>query len=144
MWYLVRPTVRYRKQKKGFPTISIGLNYCSIGSAQSPSCDTVPLKPLLLIFWNIRRPNTVVSTAAAIVLILTRLYFAGNQGCGSRLIQYGFGPSVFAQSRSGSGSSSGSGSGSKLKQNFRRQFCSQIFLKSKFESNSSNFVSKSS
>jgi type IV secretory pathway ATPase VirB11/archaellum biosynthesis ATPase len=32
-------------------------------------------------------------------------------------------------------SSSGSGFGSKLKQNFRRQFSSQIFLKSKFESN---------
>jgi hypothetical protein len=40
-----------------------------------------------------------------------------SQGCGSGLIQYG------------------SGSGSKLKQNFRRKFFSQIFLKSKFESN---------
>jgi hypothetical protein len=45
------------------------------------------------------------------------------QGCGSGLIKYG------------SGSSSGSRSRSKLKQNFRRQFPSQIFLKSKFELN---------
>jgi hypothetical protein len=52
-----------------------------------------------------------------------------NQGCGSGLIFYGSGSSIFAQS------GSGSGSGSKLKQNFRRQFLSQIFLKSKFESN---------
>jgi hypothetical protein len=47
------------------------------------------------------------------------------QGCGSGLIYYGSGSSIFAQS----------GSGSKRKQNFRRQFLSQIFLKSKFESN---------
>jgi hypothetical protein len=33
------------------------------------------------------------------------------------------------------GCGSGSGSGSKLKQNFRRQFPSEIFLKSKFELN---------
>jgi hypothetical protein len=46
-----------------------------------------------------------------------------EQGCGSGLIYYGSGSSIFAQS------------GSKLKQNFRRQFLSQIFLKSKFESN---------
>jgi hypothetical protein len=52
-----------------------------------------------------------------------------NQGCGSGLIQYGSGSGIFAQS------GSGSGSGSKLNQNFRRQFLSQIFLKSKFESN---------
>jgi hypothetical protein len=39
------------------------------------------------------------------------------QGCGSRLIFYGSGSGIFAQS----------GSGSKLKQNFRRQFLSQIF-----------------
>jgi hypothetical protein len=44
---------------------------------------------------------------------------------GSGLIQYGSGSSIFAQS----------GSGSKLKQNFRTQFFSQIFLKSKFEPN---------
>jgi hypothetical protein len=50
-----------------------------------------------------------------------------HQGCGSGLIQYGSGSSIFAQS----GSGSSSGSGSKLKQNFRRQFFSQIFLKSK-------------
>jgi hypothetical protein len=50
-----------------------------------------------------------------------------KQGCGSGLIFYGSGSSIFAQSRSGSGS--------KLKQNFRRQFLSQIFLRSKFESN---------
>jgi hypothetical protein len=31
------------KQKKGFATISLGLKYCSMGSTQSPSCDTVPL-----------------------------------------------------------------------------------------------------
>jgi hypothetical protein len=48
-----------------------------------------------------------------------------NQGCGSGLIQYESGASIFAQS------GSSSGSGSRLKQNFRRQF----FLKSKFESN---------
>jgi hypothetical protein len=30
------------KQKKGCTTISIGLNYCSIGSSQPPSRDTVP------------------------------------------------------------------------------------------------------
>jgi hypothetical protein len=50
-----------------------------------------------------------------------------KQGCGSGLIWYGSGSgsSIFAQS----------GSGSKLKQNFRRKFPSQIFLKSKFESN---------
>jgi hypothetical protein len=47
------------------------------------------------------------------------------QGCGSGLIYYGSGSSIFAQSESGS----------KLKQNFRRQFLSQICLKSKFESN---------
>jgi hypothetical protein len=52
-----------------------------------------------------------------------------NQGCGSGLIYYGSGSSIFAQS------GSRTGSGSKLKQNFRRQFLSQIFLKSKFESN---------
>jgi hypothetical protein len=46
-----------------------------------------------------------------------------NQGCGSGSIKSG--SSIFAQS----------GSGSKLKQNVRRQFCSQTFLKSKFESN---------
>jgi hypothetical protein len=46
-----------------------------------------------------------------------------RQGCGSGLIYYGSGSSIFAQS------------GSKLKQNFRKQFLSQIFLKSKFESN---------
>jgi hypothetical protein len=54
-----------------------------------------------------------------------------NQGCGSGLIKYGSGSSIFAQS----GSGSGSGIGSKLKQNFLSQFLSQIFLKSKFESN---------
>jgi hypothetical protein len=47
-----------------------------------------------------------------------------KQGCGSGLIQYGSGSSIFAKS------GSSSGSGSKLKQNF-----SQIFVKSKFESN---------
>jgi hypothetical protein len=31
------------KQKKGCATISLGLNYCSMGSVQPPSCDTVPL-----------------------------------------------------------------------------------------------------
>jgi hypothetical protein len=53
------------------------------------------------------------------------------QGCGSGLIFYGSGSgsSIFSQSGSGSGSES------KLKQNFRRQIFSQIFLKSKFESN---------
>jgi hypothetical protein len=49
------------------------------------------------------------------------------QGCGSGLIYYGSGSSIFYQF--------GAGSGSKLKQNFRRQFLSQICLKSKFESN---------
>jgi hypothetical protein len=52
-----------------------------------------------------------------------------EQGCGSGLIEYGSGSRIFAQS------GSSSGSGSKLKQNLRRQFLSQIFLKSKFESN---------
>jgi hypothetical protein len=32
------------KQKKGFATISLGLNYCSMGSSHSLSRDTVPLK----------------------------------------------------------------------------------------------------
>jgi hypothetical protein len=54
-----------------------------------------------------------------------------HQGCGSGLIKYGSGSSIFPQS----GSGSSSGSGSKLKQNFRREFPSQIFLKSKFELN---------
>jgi hypothetical protein len=47
------------------------------------------------------------------------------------LIYYGSGTgsSMFAQT------GSGSRTGSKLKQNFRRQFLYQIFLKSKFESN---------
>jgi hypothetical protein len=43
------------------------------------------------------------------------------------LIYYGSGSSIFAES--------GSNFGSKLKHNFRRQFPSQIFLKSKFELN---------
>jgi hypothetical protein len=68
-----------------------------------------------------------------------------DKGCGSGLIYYGSGSTIFSQS------GSSSGSGSKLKQNFRRQFLSEIFLKSKFESNqikkywcySSNFFSKS-
>jgi hypothetical protein len=30
------------KQKKGYATISLGLNYCSMGSSQPLSCDTVP------------------------------------------------------------------------------------------------------
>jgi hypothetical protein len=42
------------------------------------------------------------------------------QGCGSGLIQYGSGSSIFGQS----------GSGSKLKQKFQRQLLSQILLKS--------------
>jgi hypothetical protein len=57
------------------------------------------------------------------------------QGCGSGLIFYGSGSGSGSSIFSQSGSGSGSGSGSKLKQNFRRQFFSQIFLKSKFESN---------
>jgi hypothetical protein len=32
------------KQKKGGATISLGLNYCSMGSSQPQSRDTVPLK----------------------------------------------------------------------------------------------------
>jgi hypothetical protein len=48
-----------------------------------------------------------------------------KQGCGSGLIQYGFGSSIFAQS----------GSGSKLNRTFEVNFFSQIFLVSKFESN---------
>jgi hypothetical protein len=31
------------KQKKGSATISLGLNYCSMGLSHSLSCDTVPL-----------------------------------------------------------------------------------------------------
>jgi hypothetical protein len=50
-----------------------------------------------------------------------------NQGCGSGLIQYGSGSSIFAQS--GSSSGSGSGSGSKLKQNFQKT----IFFSNFFE-----------
>jgi hypothetical protein len=34
---------RFLKRKKGSATISLGLNYCSMGSYQSPSHDTVPL-----------------------------------------------------------------------------------------------------
>jgi hypothetical protein len=30
------------KQKKGSATISVGLSYCSMGSSQPPSRDTVP------------------------------------------------------------------------------------------------------
>jgi hypothetical protein len=37
------------KQKKGSATISLGLNYCSMGSSRSLSCDTVPL--MLLLSW---------------------------------------------------------------------------------------------
>jgi hypothetical protein len=78
-----------------------------------------------------------------IYLLCLSLFF---QGCWSRFIQSGFGSIIFAKS------GSGSGSGSKLKQNFRRKFLSQTFLKSKFESNQikntgvihTNFVSKSS
>jgi hypothetical protein len=33
----------YFSQKKGSATINLGLNYCSMGSSQSPSCDAVPL-----------------------------------------------------------------------------------------------------
>jgi hypothetical protein len=63
--------------------------------------------------------------------ILFNLYLKNipNQGYGSGLTEYGSGSSIFAQS------GSSSGSGSKLKQNLRRQFLSQFFLKSKFESN---------
>jgi hypothetical protein len=32
------------KQKKGCTTISLGLNYCSMGSSQPPSRETVPLR----------------------------------------------------------------------------------------------------
>jgi hypothetical protein len=53
------------------------------------------------------------------------LALSNKQGCGCGLIQSG--SSILAQS--------GSSSGFNLKQNFRRQFLSQIFLKSKFESN---------
>jgi hypothetical protein len=61
-------------------------------------------------------------------LLLTRSteFNDPNLGCGSGLIQCE-GSSILAQS--------GSGSGSKLKQNFQRQFLSQNYLKSKFESN---------
>jgi hypothetical protein len=31
------------EQKKGPATICLGLNYCSMGSSQPPSCETVPL-----------------------------------------------------------------------------------------------------
>jgi hypothetical protein len=63
-----------------------------------------------------------------------------KQGCGSGLIQYGFGSSIFAQS----------GSGSKLKQNFRSQFYFsnffgiKIWVKSnqKYRCYSSNFFQK--
>jgi hypothetical protein len=72
------------------------------------------------------------ASSAEVLRTYTSLYEVGNvckgvvqQGCGSGLIKYGSGSSMFAQS----------GSGSKLKQNFRRQFPSHIFLKSKFESN---------
>jgi hypothetical protein len=53
-----------------------------------------------------------------------------NHGCGSGLIYYRSGSSIFAQS----------GSGSKLKQNFRRQFVS---LNQKYLCNSSKKFSKS-
>jgi hypothetical protein len=66
-------------------------------------------------------------SSVPILLLPVRYYIM--QDCGSGLIQYGSGSSIFAQS------GSGSSSGSKLKQNFWRQFFSQIFLKSKFESN---------
>jgi hypothetical protein len=36
------------KQIKGSATISLGLNYCSMGSSQSPSHDTVPLSFILI------------------------------------------------------------------------------------------------
>jgi hypothetical protein len=78
------------------------------------------------------------------LLSLSKCRAVKNQGCGSGLIQsrYGSGSSIIAQS------GSGCGSGTKLKQNFRRQFLSQICLKLKFESNqkyrcySSNFFKK--
>jgi hypothetical protein len=39
------------KQKKGYVTIGLGLNYCSMGSSHSPSCDTVPLTDYCFILF---------------------------------------------------------------------------------------------
>jgi hypothetical protein len=63
------------------------------------------------IFFNIEVCSLLSNSNWQTAELLSRIF----QGCGSGLIL--------------------SGSGSKLKQNFRRQFPSKNFLKSKFESN---------
>jgi hypothetical protein len=52
------------KLKKGSITLSLGLNYCSLDSSQSPSCDTVPLTLFLI-------KNTANVTVNCILLVGT-------------------------------------------------------------------------
>jgi hypothetical protein len=88
-------------------------------------------KMLSRLQWNNVRSPLLEQTVSTVTSIQEQNAHTVTQGCGSGLNQCGSGSSILAQS----GPGCGSGSGSKLKQNFQRQFLSQIFLKSKLQSN---------
>jgi hypothetical protein len=113
-----------------------------------PKCSLREMLPVLfLAFLVAKNTGNKLLLVEMFPLLIQKFTFSSIyceilQGCGSGLIQswsgYGSGSNILPQSGYESGSSYGSGS--KLKQNFRRQFLSQIFLKSKFESNQMKYT----